>query len=175
MKNLKLTLIVLMFIYPFTYIYSQNTQEPTYDIEFIQAEFKKKRRKTEIILFFKYEKEEDELALMSTKLTYNLNDGNGDVIEILEESKHSIIVHGTINIKEKNPLLYLRLRNKVDFDIDNELFILEFRLKNITKKYIDKMTFKYGLWEPSKVDPESRPDVRIETEYQIEIEDKSSS
>jgi hypothetical protein len=169
MKKLMLALIVLMFIFPFTYTYSQEIEGPTYNLEFIKANYTQKRKKNKIVLYFKYEKKEDEMALISTKLTYNIGDGKGDVVEILEESKHSIIVNGTENIKEDNVMLFLELGYLIDFDTEKELYIFEFHLRNITKKYIDKMTFKYGLYEPSN------PEIRIETEYEIEIDNKSSS
>jgi len=169
MKNLHLALMLIIFICSTKPAFSQNPKGATYDLEFIQAEFTKERKQTEIILYFKYAKEKDDMTLMSSKITYNIGNKKKDVSEILDKSNHTIVVYGTNDIEQKNPDIYELLKEKIDFDTEKELFIFAFKLRNITKKYIDKMTFKYGLWEPSN------PEIRFETEYDINIADKSSS
>ena len=153
-------LLFLIFVYQ---IKAQEITEASYKLEFLKATFEEKNESNETIIYLKYTPKKDNKTLISGRFTYSLGENGIEKTEVLEKSKHRIIVHGQ-NSKEEKSKIYKLFKNTLDFDSTEEFFIIEFRLRNITEKYLDKMTFTYGFWEPSN------EDFRFEKKFNIEIE-----
>jgi len=156
-------MFILLFLLFVCQIKAQEITEASYKLEFLKATFKEKNESNEIIIYLKYTPKKDNKTLISGRITYSLGENGIEKTEVLEKSKHGIIIHGQ-NIKEEKSKVYKLFKNTLDFDSTEEFFIIEFRLINITEKYIEKMTFTYGLWEPSN------EKLRFEKKFNIEIE-----
>jgi len=140
--------LFIVFIVFVSQIKAQEITEASYKLEFLKATYEEKNESNEIIVYLKYTPKKDNKTLISGRFTYSLGENGIEKTEVLESSKHGIIIHGQ-NIKEEKSKVYKLFKNTLDFDSTEEFFLIEFRLRDITEKYIEKMTFTYGLWEPS--------------------------
>lgn len=153
-------------------LYSQEITEPSYKLEFLKATYEEFPDQTpysnQIVLYFKYSKKKNEKTLMSMRIKYKTNDDEGEIIENIEGSRHSITVYGDTHTKKKPHKLYEILKNQFKFNkkTKGEDFIFAFYLRDITDSYIPTMDFAYGLWEPAN------EKVRIEKNYNIDIQKK---
>ena len=162
-KNRMKRMFILLFLIFVYQIKAQEITEASYKLEFLKATFEEKNESNETIIYLKYTPKKDNKTLISGRFTYSLGENGIEKTEVLKKSKHKIIVHGQ-NSKEEKSKIYKLFKNTLDFDSTEEFFIIEFRLRNITEKYLDKMTFTYGFWEPSN------EDFRFEKKFNIEIE-----
>lgn len=155
-------LIVLFFS---TFLYAQNTESQSYDLDFLAAKYVDSLKPKQIILIFKYQPKPGKKfePVISMRITYKLGDENKEKTEIFDKNGKFSIVAYDKKIKDKAPQLYKLIKDKMNIDQEEEYGIIVFYLNGITKKYVDKMTFKYGLWEPDNIER------RIEKDYDIAI------
>lgn len=159
-----LIVLVNLLIFNFTcHSQEQELTEASYKLEFLRADYNESKKSNEIVLYFKYIPKKGNKTLISGRLTYSLGEDGIEKTEILEKSKHGITVYGN-DIGYKKSSAYKLLKDIVDFNSEEEFFILEFRLRNITEKYVEKMTFTYGLWEPSD------SSIRFEKKFFIDVQ-----
>jgi hypothetical protein len=145
--------------------FSQN-RERSYNLDFVKGQYIDSTNPKEILLMLKHstKSNRDEKLIISGKLTYSLGNG-AEKTEILgrSDNRHSIEIFGK-DIELKEPYLFKLIKDSVDFTNKNDFKLIVFHLRNLSDKYVDKMTFTYGLWEPTN------QDVRIETKYEIKID-----
>ncbi|MES2851031.1 MAG: hypothetical protein V4685_18415 [Bacteroidota bacterium] len=167
MKQILLFLLPALFLITSSNLYSQELQSPSYNLDFVKAQYVDSTDPNEIILFFKYSTKEkkDFKLIASMKITYSIGENGEEITQILDESKnnHSIVVFGR-DMKAKSPDLYSLIKNKVNFNDKQDFLIVVFYLRGLIYSYVDKMTFTYGLWEPSNTEK------RFEKKYNINID-----
>jgi hypothetical protein len=145
--------------------FSQN-REPSYNLEFVKGQYIDSTNPKEILVILKHstKSNREEKLIISGKLTYSL--GNGpEKIEILgkNDNLHSIEIYGK-DIELKEPYLFSLIKDSIDFKNKNDFKLIVFHLRNLSDKYVEKMAFTYGLWEPMN------QEVRIETKFAIKID-----
>ena len=172
---MKIRLLSTIFFLFFSFsakLFSQEITEPSYKLEFLKATYEEFQKpnpyKNQIVIYLKYSKKKGDMALMSTRFKYRIDENDEEITEILEKSKHNITVYGTANTKRKPHELYNILKDKFDFGTKEtpKDFIFAFYLRDITDSYIPTMDFVYGLWEPTN------QKIRIEQNFKINIEKK---
>jgi hypothetical protein len=139
--------------------------EQSYNLDFLKAKYTASENSNEIVLIFKYEPKPKKIykPIISMKITYSIGASETETTEILNESKHSVVIYGN-DINQKNPTLYSLIKEKIDLNQKQDFGIFVFHLRDISKEYVDKMKFTYGLWEPKK------ERIRIEKQYEISID-----
>jgi hypothetical protein len=141
--------------------------EPSYVLTPLKAKYVDSTNPHEIILVFKHysKSREIEKLIISGKLTYSLGDNGKETTDILGKStnQHAVTVFGT-DMMQKGKHIYDLVKDSPEYTTEGNVRFIVFTLRNLTDKYIDKMTFTYGLWEPL----DQR--VRFETKYQLQVE-----
>ena len=137
----------------------------SYTLTPLKAKYIDSANPKEIILVFKYatKSKQKEKLIISGKMTYSLA-GGMEKTEVLGRNNHHTITIFGKDINAKDPAIYNLIADKVDPSDASEFSFLVFYLRGITGKYIDKITFTYGLWEPAD------ENVRIETKYEMNVE-----
>jgi hypothetical protein len=139
-------------------------QEASYILEPVKGLYFDTTDRKEIVLVFKRSTKSgnEEKLIISGRLTYALED-NMEKTEVLgRNNHHSITIYGD-DFPTKNPELYNLIKDSLSVKDKKKLTLLVFYLRGITDNYINRMTFTYGLWEPSN------EDVRIETKYHFNL------
>jgi len=141
-------------------------KEPSYILTLMKAKYLDSTNPKQIMLVFKHQSKSRtiERLIISGKLTFSFGKGS-EKTEILGqgENHHQIEVFGN-DIEVKDKYIFNLVKANPSFSTEDDVRYLVFRLQNLTDKYINNMTFTYGLWEP--VDSKTR----IETKYQISID-----
>jgi hypothetical protein len=159
--------ILYLFLLLFTITASAQIATPSYTLIPLKAKYIDSTNPKEIILIFKHatKSNQQEKLIISGKLTYSLGNGNEKTETLGQRTNahHTIAIFGK-DINEKNQDIYNLIADKVDLTAPGDFRFLVFYLRNLTDKYVDKMTFTYGLWEPAD------ENVRLETKYEIKID-----
>ena len=168
MKISTITLFFFLSLIGFNNLFCQEEYKPSYDLEFIKAQYIDSSEPTEIVLFFHYstKKKEDFKLIASTKFSFKIGEEGEDRTIIIGETKehHSLEIYGS-DMKEKSTQLYDIIKDNVDFNDKQEFLILAFILRGVTDEYKSNMTFTYGLWELPNNEKK-----RIERKYEISID-----
>ncbi len=161
MKNIIILFLVLLF--STENLYSQNIESTSYNLEFVGAKYIDDKKPPQIILVLKYEPKDGKefKPIISAKITYQF-DNKGIKTEILENPKHSLTFTDR-GVNQKNPEIYEWIKDKIDINQEKEFGLLIFYLNGITKKYVQNMSFTYGLWEPDNLD------LRIEKKFEFQV------
>ena len=103
--------------------------------------------------------------MISGKLSYTLGADTTTKIEYLGQgpNRHTIAVADK-NIGQRMTSIYDLIKDNPGFSLDSNVRYIIVTLRNITDKYVDRMTFTYGLWEPAD------DNIRFETKHQIAVE-----
>lgn len=142
-------------------------KEASYTLVPLKAKYIDSTDPKQIIIVFKrvtrsgkYEK-----LIVGGKMTYSLGADPKEKTDIQGQSanQHTISVYGK-TMPEKSEFIYNLVKDHPELVLDDNTTYLVFTLRNITDKYIDKMTFTYGLWEPED------QDTRFETKYQLQVD-----
>lgn len=146
---------------------NSQVNEPSYILTPLKAKYVDSTNPKEIVLVFKHYSKSGQIEklIISGKLTYSLGDNGKEKTEILGQgpNKHTVTVYGK-DVEVKSKYIYDLIKDNPNFSADDNVRFIVFTLRNLADKYVDKMTFTYGLWEPLD---ESK---RIETRYEINID-----
>jgi len=146
---------------------ASQVNDPSYILTPLKAKYADSTNPKEIVLVFKHYSKSGQIEklIISGKLTYSLGDNSQEKTEILGQgtNKHTVAIFGK-DVMVKSNYVYDLIKDNPKFSTDDNVRFIVFTLRNLTDKYVDKMTFTYGLWEPLD---ESK---RIETKYEIPID-----
>jgi hypothetical protein len=146
---------------------TSQVKEASYTMIPLKAKFVDSTDPKEVILVFKHvaKSKKREPLIVSGKLTFSLGGRRQEKTEILGQglNNHTITVLDN-KIAERSAFIYNLIKDHPEFSLDENINYMVFTLRNITDKYVDKMTFTYGLWEPAD------QDARFETKYRLQID-----
>ena len=142
-------------------------KQPSYTLTLLKAKYLDSTNPKQIVLVFKHisRSKQIEKLIISGKLTYNLGNDSQEKTEILGQgrNKHLVTIFGN-DVEFKSKYIFDLIKDNSNFSTDDNVRFIVFTLRDLTDKYVDKMTFTYGLWEPLD------ESIRIETKYEITID-----
>lgn len=104
--------------------------------------------------------------ILSMRIGYGINtDTIQKIVDLQKQEKNVVrlIVYGE-SIIEKNPILYSKIKDRVNFKDYERIQILAFNFYKPTEQEIREMTLQYGLWE------KKNSDNRIELKFKGKVE-----
>jgi hypothetical protein len=102
--------------------------------------------------------------ILSMKVTYEIAQKEISVdVQKQAEDNIRIVIYGK-DVKEKNQMVYDLIRDKIQLDNNEDLYLVTFDFYDITREKIDNMSITYGLWESNNMN------IRNEKRYDFNVE-----
>ena len=105
--------------------------------------------------------------VLSMRIGYRVNDQDSiTYIDIGKQQPQQVrlTIYGE-TLPEKNPKLYARIGSKLDFEKQQDLMILFFEFRNLSREKIQKVSITYGVWEKNNLER------RVEETFSMEFEE----
>lgn len=145
-----------------------SAQSPaSYKLEFLKAKMIEAVGEKQVLVLFKVSaaNKKDFPPILSAKVTYSLGDRGKERTVAMNKSNTARVVVFDRSIRQKSPLVYSYVKDKLDVTSKENFIVLAFYIKTEPEDEYNKMTFTYGLWE------KRNPKQRTEQKFEFALED----
>lgn len=157
--------IVLFFLFIMAAIAKANTKS-SFEQRFLKAKFIEAVGQREVLLVFEVSGTDPKNfpPTIAREVKYTLGNSKEVHTNFIQNAGNVRILSFRNNIREKSPLIYSYIKDKIDLSANKKLMFLAFYVKVPLQEDFDTMTFNYTLIE------KRNPKLRTVMKHQVQIE-----